>query len=150
MSLTDALVERRIAAAVAQGAFDALPGAGMPLALEDEPLEPKELRLANHIMRNAGIIPPAVESLRERDGLRRQLQNASPETRNRLLRRILALDMALEAERGQVMRIPEEYSERIAQRLSGEEGGPSRPRHAAGTTGTQIDGAAQENGASCG
>jgi hypothetical protein len=123
VSFADALVEQRIAAAIARGAFDGLPGAGMPLALEDALLEPEETRLANHILRNAGIIPPAVERLREREGLRRQIQNASPGTRSRLLKRLLALDMALEAERGQVMKIPEEYSVKIAERLSGRHDG---------------------------
>jgi hypothetical protein len=37
----DLLAERKIAEALANGEFDDLPGAGQPLALDDDPLVPK-------------------------------------------------------------------------------------------------------------
>ena len=36
MALFEALVERRIVTAMAEGAFDHLPGRGRPLALDDD------------------------------------------------------------------------------------------------------------------
>jgi hypothetical protein len=54
----DALVERRIEAAIARGEFDDLPGAGRPLVLDDDPLVPEELRVAYRLLKNAGYVPP--------------------------------------------------------------------------------------------
>ena len=59
------IAERRIAEAIAQGELDDLPGAGQPLALDDDSLVPEELRLAYRILKNAGFVPPEVESLNE-------------------------------------------------------------------------------------
>lgn len=61
----DALVERRIEAAIARGEFDNLPGAGQPLALDDEPLVPAELRVAYRLLKNAGYLPPELAQLAE-------------------------------------------------------------------------------------
>ena len=58
-----ALVERKIAEAIARGEFDNLPGAGKPLDLDDDPLVPEELRVANRILRNAGFVPPEMAQL---------------------------------------------------------------------------------------
>jgi len=58
-----ALVERKIAEAIARGAFDDLPGAGKPLDLNDYLLVPEELRVANRILRNAGLVPPEIAQL---------------------------------------------------------------------------------------
>ena len=55
----------RIAEAMAEGAFDDLPGAGKPLALDDDTLVPEDLRVAYRILKNAGFLPPEVESRRE-------------------------------------------------------------------------------------
>jgi|SRR5918992_273566 hypothetical protein len=59
------IAERRIAEAIAQGELDDLPGAGQPLELDDDSLVPEELRLAYRILKNAGFVPPEVESLNE-------------------------------------------------------------------------------------
>lgn len=55
------IAERKIAEAAAQGEFDALPGAGRPLDLEEDPLVPEDQRMANRILRNAGFVPREVE-----------------------------------------------------------------------------------------
>jgi hypothetical protein len=60
MLLLESIVERRIAEAMANGAFDDLPGAGKPLDLDDDALVPEELRVAHRILKNAGFLPPAV------------------------------------------------------------------------------------------
>lgn len=61
----DALVERRIQAAIARGEFDNLPGAGRPLALDDDALVPDELRVAYRLLRNAGYVPPELAQVAE-------------------------------------------------------------------------------------
>jgi hypothetical protein len=49
------LAEKKIAEAVERGELDDLPGAGRPLELEDDALVPEELRMANRVLRNAGL-----------------------------------------------------------------------------------------------
>ncbi len=61
----DALVERRIQAAMARGEFDNLPGAGAPLDLDDDSLVPEELRVAYRLLRNAGYVPPELSQVSE-------------------------------------------------------------------------------------
>lgn len=52
-----AIAERRIQEAITAGEFDNLPGAGQPLAVEENPYVPEELRLTFKVMQNAGIVP---------------------------------------------------------------------------------------------
>src|SRR5918999_157541 len=59
------IAEQRIAEAIANGELDHLPGAGQPLELDDDSLVPEDLRLAYRILRNAGFVPPEVETLNE-------------------------------------------------------------------------------------
>ncbi|MEP7206023.1 MAG: DnaJ family domain-containing protein [Casimicrobiaceae bacterium] len=47
------------------GAFDALPGRGKPLALEDDRLVPEEARVGYRILENAGVVPPELALHRE-------------------------------------------------------------------------------------
>jgi hypothetical protein len=56
------LAENRIAAAMAAGAFDALPGCGAPLRLEDDSSVPAEWRLAFRLLRSNGYAPDWIES----------------------------------------------------------------------------------------
>jgi len=63
--MLDFLAERRIAEAVSRGELDDLPGAGRPLDLDDGAFVPEELRVAYRILKNAGFVPPEVETLNE-------------------------------------------------------------------------------------
>jgi hypothetical protein len=63
--MLDFLVEQKLLEAVSRGEFDDLPGAGRPLDLNDDPLVPEDLRLAYRILKNAGFVPPEVETLNE-------------------------------------------------------------------------------------
>ena len=58
MWLIDPLAETRIKETMQRGEFENLPGAGKPLALDDDRFVPEELRVACHIMKNAGCLPP--------------------------------------------------------------------------------------------
>lgn len=71
MTALDFLAEKRIAEAVSRGELDDLPGAGRPLELDDDALVPEDLRLAYRILKNAGFIPPEVETLNEIAALER-------------------------------------------------------------------------------
>ena len=69
--MLDFLVEQKILEAAARGEFDHLPGAGRPLELDDDALVPEDLRLAYRILKNAGFVPPEVETLYEIAALER-------------------------------------------------------------------------------
>jgi hypothetical protein len=57
------IAERRISEAIENGELDDLPGAGRPLELDDDSLIPEDLRVANRILKNAGVAPPEVKKL---------------------------------------------------------------------------------------
>lgn len=69
--MLDQIAERKIAEAVERGDFDDLPGAGQPLDLTDDALIPEDLRMAYRILKNAGFVPPEVETLNEIAALER-------------------------------------------------------------------------------
>jgi hypothetical protein len=75
------LAERRIEEAIARGELDDLPGAGQPLALDDDALVPEELRVAYRILKNAGFVPPEVDELREIGQLERLVQQGCADAR---------------------------------------------------------------------
>ena len=60
--MLDFLAERRIAEAQSRGELDNLPGAGRPLELDDDALVPEDLRLAYRILKNAGFVPPEIDT----------------------------------------------------------------------------------------
>jgi hypothetical protein len=93
----------------------------MPQELDDEPLVPEEVRVANRILKNAGFVPPAIEQLRALRDLENDLVSVGDNKAEqcRLRAKLLALDMALESLRGGPMVVPHEYRRRIAERLSG-------------------------------
>ncbi|HEV8341139.1 MAG TPA: DUF1992 domain-containing protein [Candidatus Binatia bacterium] len=59
------IVEDRILEAQKAGAFDNLPGKGKPLELEDQSWVPEDLRVAYHVLKNAHVLPPEAELLKE-------------------------------------------------------------------------------------
>lgn len=67
----DLIAELKIAEAISRGELDNLPGEGQPLELDDDSLVPEDLRLAYRILKNAGFVPPEVETLNEIAALER-------------------------------------------------------------------------------
>lgn len=59
------IVEERIQLAQRQGAFEDLPGSGMPLPADNTPCIPEDLRLAYKILKNAGFVAPEIELKKE-------------------------------------------------------------------------------------
>lgn len=99
MLLLDLIVEQRIEAAIAAGELDHLPGAGKPLALDDNKLVPEELRVAYRILKNAGFLPPEVEMRGEIASVEELLRHATDDaTRKRAISRLALLEAKLEAE----------------------------------------------------
>ena len=94
----DALVERRIQAAIARGELDNLPGAGRPLALDDDPLVPEELRVAYRLLKNAGYVPPELQQVSQVNQLLGAISRGEPGEAERTAgsRRLRALLIELE------------------------------------------------------
>lgn len=61
MLLIDRLVEETVHAAVEAGAFDYLPGAGRPLALDGDRMVPQQLRAGYRLPKNSGFLPLELE-----------------------------------------------------------------------------------------
>ncbi len=59
------IAEKRIKEAMSQGQFDNLPGKGKPLKFEDDSMVPEDLRMAYKILKNAGFIPPELQTEKE-------------------------------------------------------------------------------------
>lgn len=51
------IAERKIEEAISEGKFDNLPGKGKPIVFDDDPMTPPHLRLANKVLKNAGVLP---------------------------------------------------------------------------------------------
>jgi hypothetical protein len=59
------IAEERILEAQRAGVFDDLPGKGKPLELEDLSWVPEDLRVGYHILKNAHVLPPEAELLKD-------------------------------------------------------------------------------------
>jgi hypothetical protein len=64
-SVYQTIVEERILEAQRKGAFDNLAGKGKPLHLEDLSCVPEDLRVAYIVLKNAHVLPPEAELLKE-------------------------------------------------------------------------------------
>jgi hypothetical protein len=89
MYLIDRLVEARVAEAAARGELDDLPGAGRPVALDDDSMVPEALRTGYRLLKNAGYIPPEVAWRREIREVEQLLAVVeTPAERSRAMRRL--------------------------------------------------------------
>jgi hypothetical protein len=107
--MLDFLVEQKLLEAVSRGELDDLPGAGRPLALDDDSLVPEDLRLAYRILKNAGYVPPELEQLNEISRLEKLVMQgeSDAEAHSRAVRKLALLRT----------RIEPRYYEKAARRL---------------------------------
>lgn len=119
LPILDQLVEQRIARAQTQGEFDGLPGAGRPLDLSEPPLVPEDVRIANRILKNAGLVPEPVMTLAAR-ALMIAATEPPPESPGRSPARRTSIALVLQARGirldGQVRR---RYVQAVVSRLAG-------------------------------
>ena len=83
-------VEAKIQEAMAQGAFDNLPGKGKPLNIGKYMEVPEHLRTAYHVLRNAGYLPEEVRLKREMEELKDKIKQCRSETDKKVLVKELA------------------------------------------------------------
>lgn len=67
-------IDEQIRRAMEEGKFDNLPGKGKPLRLEDDSLEDPGWRTAHRMLRNAGFSLPWIETRKEIEAEREQIQ----------------------------------------------------------------------------
>ncbi len=116
MHALEIIAEQKIAAALAAGDLEHLPGAGEPLDLDDDRLVPEELRMAYRILKNAGFVPPELDARREAASLRRLLTTAVDEDEKRSAAAKLTLIEARIELAGRGLP-PGDYRDRIAAKL---------------------------------
>lgn len=116
------IAEEKIREAMAKGEFDNLPGAGKPLALEDDSLVPAELRVAYRILKNAGCLPAEIELRNEIITLRRLLSSIEEETeKRRKLKELEGKLLRLNLTRKKPLQLEDfpEYRDRVIEKLTG-------------------------------
>ncbi len=130
-SVIQNIAEERIREAMEQGAFDNLPGRGEPLKEEDDSGIPEELRMAYHLLKNAGCVPPEVEERRQIAALADLVDKTSDEhERLQQMRRLEALILHTQMRSGRSLALHAEedaYLDRILDRIRRKKPGPGGP-----------------------
>ena len=76
----DEAIETQIKEAQARGEFDNLPGKGKPLDLTEYFNTPEDVRVAQAMLKNAGMVPVEIELLQEIAALKELLAITSDES----------------------------------------------------------------------
>ena len=114
------IVEERILKAQKMGEFENLPGAGKPLAFEDNRFIPEELRLAYKILKNADCLPVEIElkkEIKQTQDLLAGMQETSK--KYRLLKKLNFLILKLNSIRDTSIshEMPQVYGEKLIERF---------------------------------
>lgn len=117
MQAFDSIAEQRIREALALGELEGLPGEGKPLDLDDDRLVPQELRMVYRILRNAGYVPPEVQTLKDIAELEREILAISGEQRSQAMKKLRLLAMQVNASRAGSLQLEADYYDRLMQRL---------------------------------
>lgn len=129
MHFLELIAERKIAEAEREGALKDLPGEGAPLALDDDPLIPEDLRMAYRILKNAGLVPEEISMLREVAQLEALVRDIEPQdaANSQAARRLELLRMKLDhASPGRSsLLLGERYRQRILERMAGIDSEPN-------------------------
>ncbi len=83
----DRIVEALIKEAQERGEFDNLPGKGKPIDLTAYFETPEEVRLAQSVLKNAGMTSPEVQLLKEIAELRQLLEAVTDESKKQEIRK---------------------------------------------------------------
>ncbi len=83
----DKIVEALIKEAQERGEFDNLPGKGKPIDLSSYFETPEEVRLAQSVLKNAGMTSPEVQLLKEIAELRQVLEAVPDEAKKQEIRK---------------------------------------------------------------
>jgi Domain of unknown function (DUF1992) len=114
------IAEERIKEAQRAGAFDNLPGKGKRLDLEDLSWVPEDLRIGYLILKNAHVLPPEAELLKDIHTIEDLLKHVEDEGDRRALAKsiqfkLIRLDML--KRRSMSLRSVRDYSRKLADKL---------------------------------
>ena len=114
------LAEQRILEAQRKGEFDDLPGKGKPLELEDLSWVPDELRIGYMVLKNAHVLPPEAELLKDIHILEDLLKHVEDERERKALAKsiqwkVIRLDML--KRRSMPINAVREYSRKLITKL---------------------------------
>ena len=115
------LAEQRILEAQRKGEFDDLPGKGQPLELEDLSSVPDELRIGYIVLKNARVLPPEAELLKDIHILEDLLKHVEDEGERKALAKsiqwkVIRLDML--KRRSMSVNAVREYSRKLISKLT--------------------------------
>lgn len=114
------LAEERIKEAQRAGAFDNLPGKGKPLDLEDLSWVPEDLRIGYLVLKNAHVLPPEAQLLKDIHTIEDLLKHVEDEGERRALAKsiqfkLIRLDML--KRRSMPLRSVRDYSRKMVDKL---------------------------------
>jgi hypothetical protein len=114
------IAEERIKEAQRAGAFDNLPGKGKPLDLEDLSWVPEDLRIGYLVLKNAHVLPPEAQLLKDIHTIEDLLKHVEDEGERRALAKsiqfkLIRLDML--KRRSLPMRSIRDYSRKLVDKL---------------------------------
>jgi len=115
------LAEQRILEAQRKGEFDDLPGTGKPLELEYLSWVPDELRIGYIVLKNAHVLPPEAELLKDIHILEDLLKHVEDEGERKALAKsiqwkVIRLDML--KRRSMSVNAVREYSRKLISKLT--------------------------------
>jgi Domain of unknown function (DUF1992) len=114
------IAEERIKEAQRAGAFDNLPGKGKPLDLEDLSWVPEDLRIGYLVLKNAHVLPPEAQLLKDIHTIEDLLKHVEDEGERRALAKsiqfkLIRLDML--KRRSMPLRSVRDYSRKMVDKL---------------------------------
>ena len=114
------IAEERIREAQRAGAFDNLPGKGKPLDLEDLSWVPEDLRIGYLVLKNAHVLPPEAQLLKDIHTIEDLLKHVEDEGERRALAKsiqfkLIRLDML--KRRSMPLRSIRDYSRKLVDKL---------------------------------
>src|SRR5210317_1443715 len=115
------IAERRINEAIRKGQLDVEGWRNKPLPMANDYLVPEELRMAHKILKNAGYLPPEIETKKEIQQIEDLLATCEDErTRVKQIKKLNYLVMKLNTMKGDTVNIEsqEEYYRQVVERIT--------------------------------
>jgi hypothetical protein len=115
------IAERKISEAIRKGQLDIEAWRNRPLPVTNDSLVPEELRMAHKILKNAGYLPPEIETKKEIQQIEDLLVNCEDEyARVKQLKKLNYLVMKLNTMKGDAVNIEsqEKYFRQVVERIS--------------------------------
>jgi hypothetical protein len=115
------IAERKISEAIKEGQLDIKEWRNKPLPVTNDNMVPQELRMAHKILKNAGYLPPEIETKKEIQQLEDLLAACEDEyTRLKQIKKLNYLVMKLNLMKGDSVNIEnqEEYYRQVVERIT--------------------------------